>query len=435
MMKTIEITDDVSFQVAVERVSGPSRDPDAEEVLREKMEATRAIVDDVRKRGDDAVAEYTERFDGVTLRPGQFELSQDEMVAAVGAVEPELIGALERAHENIRAFHAKNLRQSWEEVAEDGTVLGQRITPIDSAGVYVPGGKAFYVSSVLMNIVPARVAGVSEIIMVSPPTHEGSIHPLILAAAQVAGATRVFRVGGAQAVAALAYGTDYIPAVPKITGPGNIYVTLAKRLVSAVCDIDKEAGPSEIVVIADETADPTLVAMELLAQAEHEEEATAILVTTSADLIPKVQAAMKAELPSLSRAAFIEEALSGQGAVYLVRDLDDAARLTNAIAPEHMSVQVASPQGVFEKVRNVGCAVLGGMTPVAVGDYYAGPNHILPTGRRARFASPLTAEDFRKVTSIISYSRERLGAAYDDIRRIAEVEGFTAHARAVEKRL
>ena len=434
-MKCTEITSDADFQEVMSRIEGTSADPETERTIRERTEATRAIVEAVRDRGDEAVAEFTERFDGVKLSPNEFEITPDECERVLTGVAPELVGALERAQENIRAFNSKNLRQSWEEETEDGTILGQRLTPLDSVGVYVPGGKAFYVSSVLMNIVPARVAGVPEIVMMSPPTHEGSIHPLILAAARIAGATRIFRVGGAQSVAALAYGTDTIPAVPKITGPGNVYVTIAKRLVSSVCDIDKEAGPSEVVVIADDQADPRLVAIELLAQAEHEEDARAILITTSADLVPQIEAAIQEETATLSRAAFIEQALAENGEIYIVRDIDEAARLADCIAPEHMSVQTADPRAVFDNVRNVGCVVLGSTTPVAVGDYYAGPNHILPTGRRARFASPLTADDFRKVTSIISTSQDYLEKAVDDIRLIAEVEGFTAHVRAVERRL
>ncbi len=434
-MKHIDIKSDADLEEVLARITGTSVDPEAERTIRERTEATREIVEAVRDRGDGAVAEFTEKFDGVNLSPNEFEITANECERVVAGVDPELIAALERAHENIRTFHSKNLRQSWEEETEDGTILGQRLTPLDSVGVYVPGGKAFYVSSVLMNIVPARVAGVPEIVMMSPPTHEGSIHPLILAAARIAGATRIFRIGGAQSVAALAYGTDSIPAVPKITGPGNVYVTIAKRLVSSVCDIDKEAGPSEVVVIADDEADPRLVAIELLAQAEHEEDARAILVTTSAGLAPQIEAAIKEETATLSRAAFIEQALAEHGEIYVVRDIDEAARLADSIAPEHMSVQTANPRAVFENVRNVGCAVLGANTPVAVGDYYAGPNHILPTGRRARFASPLTADDFRKVTSVISTSQDYLARAFDDIRRIAEIEGFTAHARAVERRL
>jgi len=298
----------------------------------------------------------------------------------------------------------------------------------------VPGGKAFYPSSVLMNIVPAAVAGVKDIIMVSPPSYKGSVLPAVLAAARVAGATRVFRIGGAQSVAALAYGTEHVPSVPKIVGPGNIYVTLAKRLVSTTCAIDMEAGPSEVVVIADDKAEARFVAAEMLAQAEHDEDARAILVTPDGALAEKVAAEIASQAALLSRTRIIQHALDANGMIITVRDMDDAIRLTNQIAPEHLSIQTEYPRAVFDRIANAGAAMLGTMTPVAVGDYYAGPNHVLPTGGRARFASPLSAEDFRKVTSVLSYSRERLKKDADDIRRLAETEGLTAHAKAVEIR-
>ena len=399
-----------------------------------KLKATQVIVDAVQKRGDAAIAEFTAKFDGAKLSPKQFEVTDKEIDKALASIDKALLDALKRAHANIKRFHEKNLRQSWRDVDADGSVVGQRITPIESAGVYVPGGKAFYPSSVLMNIVPARVAGVQEIVMVSPPSYQGSIHPLVLAAARIAGATRVFRVGGAQSIAALAYGTKTFPIVTKITGPGNIFVTLAKRLVSTVCDIDKEAGPSEVVVIADAFADPRQVSIELLAQAEHDEEAVPLCVTTSVVMAERIEAAMAEEMKTLSRAGIIQKSLAGQGVMYIVRSLDEAAHLTNVIAPEHLSIQTRKPDALLDKIPNVGCAILGGGTSVAVGDYYAGPNHILPTGRRARFSSPLTAEDFRKVTSIISYSPSRIKKAAKDIIRLAEAEELTAHARALEIR-
>jgi len=314
-------------------------------------------------------------------------------------------------------------------------VLGQRVTPIESAGVYVPGGKAFYPSSVLMNIVPARVAGVKEIIMVSPPTCNGDIHPGVLAAARIAGATRVFRVGGAQAVAALAYGTETIPAVCKITGPGNFYVTAAKALVRQAVEIDSEAGPSEVVVIADAEADPRFVAYELLAQAEHDEEAMPVLITTSAALADAVTAYLDEQAPGLNRAAIVRQSLESCGAIIVARSMDEAVDLTNLIAPEHLSIQVKIPTRVASKITNAGAIMLGPMTPVAVGDYYAGPNHILPTMRRARFSSPLTAEDFRKVTSVLYYSRQRLREQAEDIIELATLEGLQAHARSVAVRV
>ncbi|HNT87320.1 MAG TPA: histidinol dehydrogenase, partial [Candidatus Hydrogenedentes bacterium] len=384
---------------------------------------------------DAAIAEYTERFDRVALRPDHFEVTPAEIDAAIEAVDPGLFAVLERAHENIRRFHSKNLRESWEETQEDGSVLGQHITPIESAGVYVPGGKAFYPSSVLMNIAPARVAGVKDIIMVSPPSYNGSIHPVVLAAARIAGATRVFRVGGAQAVAALAYGTRTIPAVMKITGPGNVYVTAAKALMRGQVETDSEAGPSEVVVIADEKADPAYVVAELLAQAEHDEGALAILITTSAELVATVREALAEETARAPRRDIITRSLEDRGRIILVRDMDEAVELTNLIAPEHLSIQVEFPRKLADRITNAGAIMLGGWTPVAVGDYYAGPNHILPTGRRARRQSPLTAEDFRKVTNILYYTRERLRADAEDIIALARAEGLDAHARAVEVRL
>lgn len=434
MIAIVEITDDASFSALMERLSREFNRSEGNRDVEEKVSVVRDIVEAVRARGDEAVAEFTRKFDGVELRPDEFELTAAQIDLAVQQVDASLVAVLERAHGNIRDFHAKHLRQSWEEVTEDGTVLGQRFTPIQRVGVYVPGGKAFYPSSVLMNIVPARVAGVAEIVMVSPPSYEGSIHPVVLAAARIAGATRVFRVGGVQAVAALAFGTDRIPAVLKITGPGNAYVTAAKRLVSSVCAIDMEAGPSEVVVIADEKADARFVAAELLAQAEHDEEARSILLTPSAEIVKKTEKELARQLADLSRKAIAEKSLADHGLVVRVRDIEEAARLADWLAPEHLSIQTEFPRKVFNLVCNAGAAMLGGMTSVALGDYYAGPNHILPTERRARFASPLTAEDFRKTTSILSYTHGRLKKSADDVVRLAEAEGLTAHARAVEIR-
>ena len=433
-MKMLEIGDKLALEEAVRLLTCRAADGGVGSASAEKAQAVAAIVEAVRERGDEAVAEYAQQFDGVALAPGDFELSAEELETAASQVERPLLAALERACENIRRFHANNLRESWEETAEDGTVLGQRITPIERVGVYVPGGKAFYPSSVLMNIVPARVAGVSEIVMVSPPSYEGAINPVVLAAARIAGATRVFRVGGAQAIAALAYGTETIPPVLKITGPGNTYVTIAKRLVQSVCAIDTEAGPSEVVVIADAKADPRYVAAEMLAQAEHDEEAAAILLTSSGDLARAVLAEIDAQSADLAREGIIRKALEAQGAVVVTRSLDEAARITDELAPEHLVICTEYPRKVFDKVSNAGAAFLGSMSPVAIGDYYAGPNHILPTARRARFASPLTTEDFRKVTSVISYSKERLMKDADDIIRLATAEQLTAHANTVEIR-
>lgn len=433
-MKRFQITDPASRQAVEDFIRAHGDLSAGDTAVREKTEAVRGIVDAVRTQGDAAVADFTRRFDGVELAPAHFELSADEIDAAVKTVDPKLRAILERAHENIRRFHAKNLRESWEETAEDGTVLGQRITAIESAGVYVPGGKAFYPSSVLMNIVPARVAGVKEIVMVSPPSYHGSIHPVVLAAARLAGATRIFRIGGAQAVAALAYGTAHVPAVTKITGPGNTYVTAAKGIVRSVVDIDSEAGPSEVVVLADDKAKAEYVAAEILAQSEHDEEAMGVLITPSAALAEAVAARLDAEAAALPRKAIIEVSLKNRAAIVITRSMDEAIELTNLIAPEHLSIQTEYPQKVADRIQHAGAMMLGAHTPVAVGDYYAGPNHILPTNRRARFSSPLTAESFRKVTSVLYYSQERLRRDAEDIIALANVEELQAHARSIEVR-
>ena len=433
-MNRITISSDTDFDGAASQLCHLKASNEVDRSLAKKIEATRAIVSAVRELGDDAVADYTKRFDGVELLPDQFEVTPDEIDAAASTVDPALVSSLERAHDNIRRFHSKNLRESWEEELDDGTVLGQRISAIQSAGVYVPGGKAFYPSSVLMNIVPARVAGVEEIVMVSPPSHEGGIHPAVLAAAKIAGATRVFRIGGAQAVAALAYGTETIPQVLKITGPGNTFVTAAKSLVRSVVDIDTEAGPSEVTVIADDAANPRFVAGEMLAQAEHDEEATSILITTSEDLCERVAVALEDELQSLSRKDIIQKALDANGAMVVVRDLDEAAKLSNLIAPEHLAIYTEDPREVYDRITSAGSIMLGESTTVVLGDYIAGPNHILPTGRRARFASPLTAEDFRKVSSVLAFTPEGVRAVGEDVLRLARAEKLTAHARAIEMR-
>ncbi len=434
-MKQYHITDDAVLAKVKKFITALSDRGAADASIQEKIDAARWIVDAVRKNGDAALAELTERYDGVALTPDRFEVTEEEMQAAMGKVDQRLLGIIERAHENIRRFHAKFLRESWRMTDEDGSILGQRITPIESAGVYVPGGKAFYPSSVLMNIVPARVAGVKEIIMVSPPSCHGSIHPVVLAAARIAGATRVFRIGGAQAIAALAHGTETIPAVTKITGPGNTFVTAAKALVRGTVEIDSEAGPSEVVVLADASAKPAHVAAELLAQAEHDEEAMCVIVTPSAELAEAAVKCARETAATLSRREIIEKSLENQGVVIVTRDLDEAVELTNLYAPEHLSVQVERPLLVADKIKNAGAMMLGDMTPVAVGDYYAGPNHILPTGRRARFSSPLTAEDFRKVTSVLYYTKERLAREAADIETFATAEELEAHARSIAVRV
>ena len=434
-MQRLNITDDAGYQAARDLIVALCDVDDSSVSIHDKIERTREIVDSVRTRGDAAIAEYTERFDGAALSPDQFELTPDQIDAAVRTVPKELVAILERAHDNIRRFHEKNLRQSWEETYDDGSVLGQRITPLERVGVYVPGGKAFYPSSVLMNIVPARVAGVKEIVMVSPPSFEGSVHPAVLAAARIAGATRVFRIGGAQAVAALAYGTEHFPSVDKITGPGNTYVTAAKAIVRHRVEIDSEAGPSEVVVLADGKANPDYVVAEMLAQSEHDEEAKAVLITDSAELADAVEQRLPVQAAALPRRAIVEASLANFGAIFVARTTDEAIALTNLFAPEHLSIQTEYPRRTADRITNAGAMMLGAYTPVAVGDYYAGPNHILPTNRRARFSSPLTAEDFRKVTSVLYYSEQRLRAHGDDIMAFAEVEQLGAHAKSIGVRM
>ena len=433
-MRTYHIVDDAARAEVRERILAHG-DADAEsQDIREKVATTKGIVGAVRREGDAALARFTEQFDGCALTPAQFEVTQDEVDAACAGVDASLLAILERAHANIQRFHAQHLQESWEERFEDGTVLGQRVTPIERVGVYVPGGTAFYPSSVLMNIIPARVAGVTEIIMVSPPSYNGCIHPVVLAAAKLAGATRIFRVGGAQAIAALAYGTETIPAVAKITGPGNTFVAAAKGLVSNVVAIDSEAGPSEVVVIADDDANPAYVAAELLSQAEHDTDAMAVLICASKEFAEAVARRVEEEAAKLPRRDIILESLNERGMCIIVRSMDEAIELTNLYAPEHLNIQTADARAIGGRIVNAGAIMLGPMTPVAVGDYYAGPNHILPTGRRARFASPLTAGDFRKITSILEYSEARLARDGADIEAFAAAEGLDAHARSIAVR-
>lgn len=397
--------------------------------------AVAAICDAVRSRGDAALLEYTQRFDRVAAADvGALTLEHAELKAAHDRLPAEVRDALLAAAHRVRSYHERQLAHSWSYEDEDGTLLGQQVTPLDRVGIYVPGGKAAYPSSVLMNALPAKVAGVGEIIMVVP-TPGGERNDLVLAAAYIAGVDRVFTVGGAQAVAALAYGTQTIPQVDKITGPGNAYVAAAKRRVFGVVGIDMVAGPSEILVICDGETDPDWVAMDLFSQAEHDEIAQAILLCPSADYIAHVEASIRKLLPTMPRRAIIEASLAGRGALIQVSDLDEACAIANFIAPEHLELSVADPQALLPKLRHAGAIFMGRFTSESLGDYCAGPNHVLPTSRSARFASPLGVYDFQKRTSLIRVSHagaQRLG-------RIASVlahgEGLTAHARAAELRL
>ncbi|RJP22808.1 MAG: histidinol dehydrogenase [Candidatus Abyssobacteria bacterium SURF_5] len=394
----------------------------------------KSVVRSVRRDGDKALVRLTKKFDGITLRPDQFRIEHREIEAAYGKIPPDTRRALKRAHANITAFHKKSLRASWGSRARDNSFLGQKITAIANVGVYCPGGKAYYPSSVLMNVVPAKVAGCSRIVMVSPPSSGGSIHPALLVAADIAGATDIYRVGGAQAVAALAFGTETIPKVDKIVGPGNIFVTYAKRLVTGEVAIDMEAGPSEIVIIADSSASARFVAADMLSQAEHDELASAILLTTSDALAQNVLRQLRMQMKAMERRHIISESLRRNGLVLVCRTIDEAVELANRRAPEHLELLVRNPQRLLEKIEHAGVVFLGEHTPNAVGDYFAGPNHVLPTGGRARFSSPLSAEDFLKVTNVVSYTSEKLRADARDIVLIAELEGLTAHANAIRVR-
>lgn len=392
------------------------------------------IIEQVRSRGDEAVLEYTKRFDGCELTPETLEVTKEEIAEAYKALTPEFIEVLKKSTANIRAYHKKQLRNSWFDAKEDGTILGQKITPLSRVGVYVPGGTAAYPSSVLMNIVPARVAGVKEIIMMTPPGKDGSMNPATLVAADIAGVTRIFKAGGAQAIAALAFGTNTIPKVDKITGPGNIFVALAKRSVYGYVSIDSIAGPSEILVLADESANPRYVAADLLSQAEHDKLASSILITTSKELAEAVSREVDVFLNELSRKEIMEESLNNYGYILLAPDMDTAIETVNEIASEHLEILTEKPFDIMPKIQNAGAIFLGEYSSEPLGDYFAGPNHVLPTNGTAKFFSPLNVDDFTKKSSIISYSREALEAVHKDIELFAEQEGLTAHANSIKVR-
>jgi histidinol dehydrogenase len=391
------------------------------------------IVDDVRERGDEALRELTEQFDRVVV--GDLAVTEDEITSALDEVTEEFKEAIATAAIAIEEFHRRQIPQSWFTTDEGGIFLGQKVTPIRRVGIYVPGGRACYPSSVLMNAIPAIVAGVEEIAMVVPPGPDGLVNPHVLAAAFEAGVTEIYKVGGAQAIAALAYGTESIPRVDKITGPGNAYVTAAKKLVMGECGIDMLAGPSEVLVLADETAEPGFVAIDLMAQAEHDPRAATYLVTTDPTLADDVEAALEDLLTDAPRAEVIRRSLIDNGVIVLCPDLDVAIDAANLIAPEHLEVMVADPFELLGAIRNAGAIFLGPWTPESVGDYIAGPNHVLPTGGTARFSSPLSVDDFVKKSSVLSYSLEALAVDGPTVMTIAEAEGLDAHAAAVGLRL
>lgn len=392
------------------------------------------IIDDIKSRRDEAVFEYTKKFDGYDLNADNIIVTEDEIKAAYEEIDAGLVEIIRKALVNIRNYHAKQKRNSWFDATPDGTILGQKITPLARVGVYVPGGKAAYPSSVLMNVVPAKVAGVDEIIMCTPPGKDGKIYCGTLVAAKEAGVDVIYKVGGAQAIAAMAYGTESVPKVDKIVGPGNIYVALAKKAVYGQVGIDSIAGPSEIMVLADESANPRFVAADLLSQAEHDELASAILVTTSRELAEKVSEETEGFLRELSRRQIIEKSLENYGYILLAKDMDEAVAVVNEIASEHLELVKKDPFQTMTKIRNAGAIFLGEYSSEPLGDYFAGPNHVLPTNGTAKFFSPLEVDDFIKKSSIISYSREALGAIHTDIEKFAQAEGLTAHANSIKVR-
>ncbi len=398
----------------------------------EALASATAIIEDVRERGDEALRAYTEQFDGVSLE--SFRIPQNVVDEAITRIDDKTAKALRQAADQIRSFHERQRQQSWFTVREDGALVGSKIEPLESVGIYVPGGRALYPSTVLMNALPAAVAGVQRIVCVTPPTKTGELDPAILYACQLAGVTEVYSVGGAQAIAALAYGTESIDPVVKITGPGNAYVAAAKKVVSGDVGIDMIAGPSEVCVVADSTADPVLVAIDLMAQAEHDPLATCYLVAFSQEYADEVEKAIEAHMASSTRAEITTASLADQGLIVICNDINQAIDAVNVIAPEHLELHVDHAFDLLGLIRNAGAIFLGAWTPEAVGDYVAGPNHTLPTGGTARYASPLSVDEFVKKSSVIQYSSAALAHDAEAIETIAAHEGLWAHARSVELR-
>ena len=400
-----------------------------------KFEASvAAILADVKEKGDEAVFDYTKRFDGADINAANIVVTKKEIDEAYSLVDEQLVEVIRKALVNIREYHAKQKQYSWFDSTPNGTILGQKVTPLNRVGVYVPGGKAAYPSSVLMNIIPAKVAGVNQIIMTTPPGKDGRVNPGTLVAANEAGVDVIYKAGGAQAIAAMAYGTNSIRKVDKIVGPGNIYVALAKKAVYGHVSIDSIAGPSEILVIADETANPRYVAADLLSQAEHDEMASAILITTSEELADKVSKEIDSFVAELSRSEIISKSLENYGYILIARDIDEAVETANEIASEHLEIVTKDPFTVMTKIRNAGAIFLGEYSSEPLGDYFAGPNHVLPTNGTAKFFSPLGVDDFIKKSSIISYSREALEPIHEDIIKFANAERLTAHANSIKVR-
>jgi len=407
-----------------ERGAGKDRRVDA---------AVAEILEAVRQNGDEAIREYTEKFDGSV--PEKTEIAKEEFREIASRCGPVFLGALERAAENIRDFHSRQKQQSWFTTDERGVMMGQRVRGLSRVGIYVPGGTAAYPSSVLMNAIPAKIAGVGEIVMATPPGKDGHPNPDLIAAALTAGVDRVFLMGGAQAVAALAYGTRTVPRVDKIVGPGNVYVASAKRQLYGIVDIDMIAGPSEILILADESANPVYLAADLMSQAEHDVLASAILITTSDSVAQQTVSEVERQLPGLSRRKIIEQSLRDYGAVLVCEKMDEAVEFANELAPEHLEVCCKNPTEYIGRLDNAGSVFLGGNSPEPLGDYYAGPNHVLPTGGTARFFSPLSVDSFLKKSSFLSYTPGALREAGGDILVLARAEGLTAHANSIEVRV
>ena len=393
-----------------------------------------AIIEDIKSRRNEAVFEYTEKFDGYRLTEDNIVVTDEEIAAAYEEIDDELVEIIRKALVNIKEYHARQKRNSWFDAKPDGTILGQKITPLSRVGVYVPGGKAAYPSSVLMNVMPAKVAGVEEIIMCTPPGKDGKIYCGTLVAAKEAGVDVIYKVGGAQAVAAMAFGTESVPKVDKIVGPGNIYVALAKKAVYGQVGIDSIAGPSEIMVLADETANPRFVAADLLSQAEHDELASAILVTTSSELAKKVSEEVDKFVEVLSRKEILQKSLDNYGYILVAKDMDEAIDVVNEIASEHLELVTKDPFQTMTRIKNAGAIFLGEYSSEPLGDYFAGPNHVLPTNGTAKFFSPLEVDDFIKKSSIISYSKNALENIHTDIEKFAKAEGLTAHANSIAVR-
>lgn len=396
--------------------------------------AVKEILEKVREEGDRALFAYTKKFDRAEITEQNVQVTEEEIREAYEAVDPDLVDVIRKSLVNIRSYHEKQKQNSWFTSSEDGTMLGQKVTPLEKVGVYVPGGKAVYPSSVLMNIVPAKVAGVDRIIMTTPPGPDGKVNPSTLVAAKEAGADEIYKAGGAQAVAALAYGTESIPKVDKIVGPGNIFVALAKKAVYGHVSIDSIAGPSEILVLADDSANPRFVAADLLSQAEHDELASAILITTSRELAEKVSSEVDEFVKKLSRKDIIQKSLDQFGYILLAETMDQAVEAANAIASEHMEIVTRNPFEVMMKVRNAGAIFIGEYSSEPLGDYFAGPNHVLPTNGTAKFFSPLSMDDFIKKSSIVYYSRKALKKIHKDVEQFAASEQLTAHANSIAVR-